>query len=287
MTKFFPIPHDIINVPRSSPLVRIERTSRDDDFDDNWSGGEERDDEGNDDERNDDDDEENDDDPSVTTSSTKCATDPDPMKEALACRANLAKLKRGYYEGLYAELARVTMIARGFDRDKKAWARFVKNSFWAKAREQDRPHVESEKRSKIAFVTRFVFKPRTPTQFKRTSKYSGILEHLIDDDVEPEHIAKELKKRRIGKIHPLVTKKPRPSGRNIEKSNRSAVKEKKRKGDDRLGNKATCPITKWDKKAKKAADRHKFAAGVLLNCDVIKPKNGRIRYQVVEVTERK
>ncbi len=142
---------------------------------------------------------------------------PDPMKEALACRANIAELKRGYYEGLYAELGRVTLIARGFDLNKKSWARFVKRSFWGKAREQDRPHVGHEKRSKIAFVTRFVFKPRTPNQFKRTSKFSGVLEFLIGDGVEPEHIAKELKKRRIGKIYRLVTKKPRPSGRKNEK----------------------------------------------------------------------
>ena len=54
---------------------------------------------------------------------------------------NIAKLRRGYYEGLYAELARVTRIARGFDRNKKSWARFVKHSFWDKARKQDRPHV--------------------------------------------------------------------------------------------------------------------------------------------------
>ena len=36
-----------------------------------------------------------------------------------------------------------------------------------------------------------------------------------------------------------------------------------------------------------AAKRHKFAAGVLLDCDVLEPKNGRTLYKVVAVTERK
>jgi hypothetical protein len=256
--------------PTSSSLVRSKRTSPNDDIDDTWN-----------------DDEENDDDPAVTASSTKRAVQPDPMKEALACRANIAKLKHDHYEGLYVELGRVTLIARGFDRNKKSWARFVKRSFWGKAREQDRPHVGHEKRSKIAFVTRFVFKPRTKNQFKRTSKFSGVLEFILGKGVKPENIAEELKKRRIGKIHPLVTKKPRPSGRNIEKSNRSAVKQKKRKRDDRTSNKTKGPILRWNTRTKKAANRYKFAAGVLLDCDVIEPKNGRTRYKVVDVTKRK
>ena len=183
------------------------------------------------------------------------------MEEALACQAAIAKLKRDHYEGLYAELGRVTLIARGFDRNKKSWARFVKHSFWSEAREQDRPHVGHEKRSKIAFVTWFVFKPHTKNQFKRTSKYSGVLEHLIDDDVEPEHIAKELKKRRIRKIHPLVTKKPRPSGRNIEKSNRSTVKEKKRKRDERPSNKSAMSHHQMGQEDHKAGEQAQICRG--------------------------
>ena len=169
MTDFFPISRHIPKGTTSNPLIRLRRTTDDEEFDDKRKG--------------------------KTTSSTKRDANSDPMKEALACRETIAELKRGYRKGLYAELGRITLIARGFDRDKKSWARFVKNSFWAKAREQDRPQVGIEKRSKIAFVTQFVFKPRTKNQFKRTSKYSGVLAFLIGDDVEPEHIAKELKKR--------------------------------------------------------------------------------------------
>lgn len=58
-------------------------------------------------------------------------------------------------------------------------------------------------------------------------------------------------------------------------------------GDNRSGKNTTCPITKWDKTAKKAAKKHKFAAGVLLDCDVIDVTDGRMRLKVVGVTERK
>ena len=272
MTKSIRTSPDITEAPMSSSLVRSKRTSPNDDIDDTWN-----------------DDEENDDDPAVTASSTKRAVQPDPMKEALACRANIAKLKRDHYEGLYVELGRVTLIARGFDCNKKSWARFVKHSFWGKAREQDRPHVGHEKRSKIAFVTRFVFKPHTKNQFKRTSKFSGVLEFLIGEGVKPENMARELKKRRIGKIHRLVTKKPRPSGRNIEKSNRSAVKEKKRKGDERPRNKTKGPIIRWDKKTMKAMEKlNKVGARGRLDFKVGEPKeDGRMRVNVLGVTERK
>ena len=37
----------------------------------------------------------------------------------------------------------------------------------------------------------------------------------------------------------------------------------------------------------KAMKKHKFGAGVPLDCDVVEPKNGRTRYKVVGVTERK
>jgi hypothetical protein len=220
MTKHFCSANDVDEYATTKSLVRSKRTSPNDDIDDTWN-----------------DDEENDHDPAVTASSTKRAVQPDPMKEALACRANIAKLKRDHYEGLYVELGRVTLIARGFDRNKKSWARFVKHSFWDKAREQDRPHVGHEKRSKIAFVTRFVFKPRTKNQFKRTSKFSGVLEFILGKGVKPENIAEELKKRRIGKIHPLVTKKPRPSGRKLR--NRTARPSSKRNGRE-----TTVPATR-------------------------------------------
>ena len=130
MTKHFCSANDVNEYPTTKSLVRSKRTSPNDDIDDNW----------------------NDDEPAVAPSSKKGSGRSDPMEEALECQAAIAKLKRDHYEGLYAELGRVTLIARGFDRNKKSWARFVKHSFWAKAREQDRPHVEHEKRSKIAFV---------------------------------------------------------------------------------------------------------------------------------------
>jgi hypothetical protein len=271
MTKHIPTSRDITEAPTSSSLVRSKRTSPNDDIDDTWN-----------------DDEENDD-PAVTASSTKRAVQPDPIKEALACRANIAKLKRDHNEGLYVELGRVTLIARGFDRNKKSWARFVKRSFWGKAREQDRPHVGHEKRSKIAFVTRFVFKPRTPNQFKRTSKFSGVLEFILEKGVKPENMARELKKRKIGKTHRLVTKKPRPSGRKNEKPTDPVdIVEKRPHGNDRPRKKAKCPIFLWDKKTAKAMKKHnKVGARGRLDFKVVEPKNGRTRYKVVEVTERK
>jgi hypothetical protein len=225
----------------------------------------------------------------VTASSTKRAVQHDPMKEALACRTNIAKLKRGYYEGLYAELGRITLIARGFDRDKKSWARFVAHSFWGKAREQDRPHVGHEKRSKIAFVTRFVFKPRTPNQFKRTSKFSGVLEFILGKGVKPENMARELKKRKIGKTHRLVTKKPRPSERKNEKpTDPIDIVEKRPPGNDRPRKKAKYPIFRWDKKTMKAMKKlNKVGARGRLDFKLIEPKNGRIHVDVLTATKRK
>ena len=73
----------------------------------------------------------------------------DPMKEALACRADITKLESGYHKSPPPELGRITQIARDFDRNEEAWARLVKDSFWADARKQDRPHIGS-KRPKIA-----------------------------------------------------------------------------------------------------------------------------------------
>jgi len=270
MTNHIPTSRDITKAPTLSSLVRSKRTSPNADIDDTWN-----------------DDEENDDDPAVA-SSTKCASGPDPMNEALKCQKNIAKLKRDHYEGLYVELGRVTRIAHGFDHNEKSWARFVKHSFWANARKQDRPHVGLEK-SKIAFVTRFVFKPRTKNQFKRTSKFSGVLEFILVKGVKPENMARELKKRKIGKTHRLVTKKPRPSGRKNEKPTDPVdIVEKRRPGNDRPGKKAKGPIFRWDKKTLKAMEKHnKVGARLRLDCKVIESKNGRGRLKVVTVTERK
>jgi hypothetical protein len=44
-----------------------------------------------------------------------------------------------------------------------------------------------------------------------------VLEFILGKGVKPENVARELKKRKIGKTHRLVTKKPRPSGRKNEK----------------------------------------------------------------------
>ena len=171
----------------TSPLVRLKRRTRGDDIEDDW---------------NNDDYEENDEEPAASFSSKKGSAQLDPMKEALACRADIAKLESGYHKGLYAELGRITQIARDFDRNEEAWARFVKDSFWANARKQDRPHIGSKKRPKIAFVTRFVWNAKNGPSCKLTSKYSGSLQYLIADGVKPERIAKELKKRGgIEKIH--------------------------------------------------------------------------------------
>jgi hypothetical protein len=182
----------------------------------------------------------------------------------------------------------VTRIARDFDCDEKAWTRFAR-SFWQRARDQDRPHVGIEKRSKIAFVTRFVFKARNKRMLQLTSKYAGVLQYLIADGVKPENMARELKKRRIGKTHRLVTKKPRPSGRKNEKpSDPIDIVEKRPHGNDRSRDKTKGPIFRWNTRTKKAVKKHdKVNARVLLNCDVIEPKNGRTCYKVVEVTERK
>ena len=86
-----------------------------------------------------------------------------------------------------------------------------------------------------------------------------------------------------------MTKKPRPSGRNIEKSNRSAVKEKKRKGDERPRNKTKGPIFRWDKKTMKAMEKlNKVGARGQLDFKVGEPKeDGRMRVNVLGVTERK
>ena len=202
------------------------------------------------------------------------------MKEALACRANLRKLKRSYREGLYAELGRVTLIARDFDRDRKSWARFVENSFWAKAREQDRPHLESEKRSKIAFVTRFVWNARNGPSCKLTSKYSGVLEYLIADGVKPEHIAKELKKRGgIEKIHRLATKRPaRPKGTDGKSADHSEIVTARVGGG---------PVMSWNRKMRQAANELEVGLRVRLECEVVAENDGEITLKVMGVTKRK
>ena len=212
----------------------------------------------------------------------------DPMQEALACRKSVAELKLGYHDGLYAELGRIPLIARNFERDEKAWARFVSHRFWETARPQNRPHIESNKRSKIAFVTRFVFKARRSPQLKLTSKYSGVLEHLIADGVKPEGVAKALKKHKIEKTHRRVTRKPRPSERKNKKPTDSIdIVEKRSSGNDRSSDKRRGPILRWDKKARKAMKKHnKVRARVRLDCKVMEPKDGRICLSVMGVTER-
>ena len=224
--------------------------------------------------------------PAATSSLKSAGAQLDPMREVLACRENIAELKRGYREGLYMELGRITLIARGFDRDKKSWARFVEHSFWAKGRTQDRPHVESEKRSKIAFVTRFVFKARARLKLQLTSKYSGVLAFPIGDGVEPEHIAKELKRRGgIEKIHRLVTKKPRPNGRNVETGWTDVVERRSGNGRSRSRNTTGHPIIRSDKKTSRAVENLTAGSRVRVDCDVIEPKNGRKRLKVMRVTE--
>jgi hypothetical protein len=250
----------------TSPLVRLKRTRRSDDIKDDWNN-------------NNNDDNQNDEESAASSSSKKGSAQLDPMSEALACRADIAKLKRGYYEGLYAELARITRIAHGFDQKKKSWAQFVAHSFWAEAREQDRPHVGHEKRSKIALVTRFVFKPRTKNQFKRTSKFSGVLEFLLGKGVKPERIARELKKRGgIEKIHRLATKR-----------------RARHKGTDRISadhpdvaaERAGGPVMSWNGKMRKAANELEVGSRVRLECEVVAEDDGEITLKVTGVTKRK
>jgi hypothetical protein len=265
--------HNGAECPTTSSLVRLKRTRRGADIEVDW---------------NNDDDEENDGEPAATSSLKSAGAQLDPMREVLACRENIAELKRGYREGLYMELGRVTLIAGGFDRDRKSWARFVGNSFWAKARTQDRPQVGSEKRSKIAFVTRFVFKARARRKLQLTSKYSGVLAFLIGDGVEPEHIAKELKRRGgIEKIHQLVTKKPRPNGRNVETGWTDVVERRSGNDRSRSSNTTRHPIIRWDKKTSRTLENLTAGSRVRVDCKVIEPKDGRIRLSVVGITERR
>jgi hypothetical protein len=249
----------------TSPLVRLKRRTRGDDIEDDWNNN---------------DNEENDGEPAGTSSSKKGSAQLDPMREALACRADIAKLESGYHKGLYAELGRITQIARDFDRNGEAWARFVKDSFWADARKQDRPHIGSKKRPKIAFVTRFVWNAKNGPSCKLTSKYSGVLEYLIADGVKPEHIAKELKKRGgIEKIHRLATKRPaRPKGTDGKSADHSEIVTARVGGG---------PVMSWNRKMRKAANELEVGLRVRLECEVVAENDGEISLKVMGVTKRK
>ena len=255
----------VAEYPITSSLVRLKRTRRSDDIEDDWNNN---------------DNEENDGEPPATFSSKKGSARLDPMKEALACRADIAKFESGYHKSLHAELGRITQIARDFDRNEEAWCALRQGLFWNEARKQDRPHIGSKKRSKSRRVTRFVWNAKNGPSCKLTSKYSGVLEYLIADDVKPEHIAKELKKRGgIEKIHRLATKRPaRPKGTVGKSADRSEIVTARVGGG---------PVISWNRKMRKAANELEVGLRVRLECEVVAENDGEITLKVMGVTKRK
>ena len=157
---------------------------------------------------------------------------------------------------------------------------FRQRFFWNEARKQDRPHIGSKKRPKIAFVTRFVWNAKNGPSCKLTSKYSGVLEYLIADGVKPEHIANELKKRGgIEKIHQLATKRPaRPKGSDGKSADHSEIVTTRVGGG---------PVMSWNRKMRKAANELEVGLRVRLECEVVAENDGEITLKVMGVTKRK
>jgi hypothetical protein len=228
----------------------------------------------------------------------------DAFQDLKACRREYEENEKGYNATLYELLQRGARAAKLIRKDDELWDEFVTDPFWKKAGKggkERRQNIKRELNSALRYALIFMLRARTEEAKQLARKYTrSVLRHL-ENGVKIANLAATMcqpgkgieKSSRADKSKAKAASKTttrKQSGmdhrKDVDWDDPIDIVEKQ-KGDDRSGKKATCPITKWDKKAKKAANKHQFAAGVLLNCDVIDAENGRMRYKVVGVTERK
>jgi hypothetical protein len=232
------------------------------------------------------------------------APDYDALKDLKACRREYEENEKGYYATRYELLQRGAHDAKLIRRNDELWEKFENDPFWIKSYNGGKPRpqkLKRDKKSALRYALIFMLRARTEEAKQLARKYTRSVARHLKDGVKIADLAATMRLPGNGIEESSRADKGKAKAVSKKTTRKQASKDHRKdvdwddpidivergKGDDRLGKKATCPITKWDKKAKKAAKKHKFAAGVLLNCDVIDVTNGRMCLKVVGVTERK
>jgi hypothetical protein len=208
---------------------------------------------------------------------------PELLHQTLRCRRRVAKLKKSYREGLYAEIQNAAIITNGYHKNKEAWQTFVEHRFWEGARPQDCPKMENKLREKLRFVIRFTWKARSGKRCKDASKYCRAALMLLDRGVKLKNLAEKLKIVGIAEANaqqatkrPMKQKKPQSTLASEVSTKLDRAKRSEVHGTPR-------PLMRWPSRQRKIAARFKIGDHVHLKCEVVAAKDGGSRLLVFAV----
>ena len=184
------------------------------------------------------------------------------------------------------------------------WEKFENDPFWIKSYNGGKPRpqkLKRDKKSALRYALIYMLRARTEEAKQLARKYTRSVARHLKDGVKIAELAATMRLPGNGIEESSRADKGKAKAGSKKTTRKQASKDhrkevdwddpidiaEKRKGDVRPNNKTKGPIFRWNKRTKKAVKKHdKVSARVRLDCDVIEPKNGRMRLKVVEVTER-